>query len=75
MLKKGQRVEELSKKTGQRPRAGVVIDLHDDGEGALGRRSCVQSFRSSAASSHPRAEDRADLNGLALISDRSCRHR
>jgi hypothetical protein len=30
MLTKGQRVEELTKKTGQRPRAGVVIDLRDD---------------------------------------------
>ena len=30
MLKKGQRVEELTKKTGQRPRTGVVIDLRDD---------------------------------------------
>lgn len=30
MLKKGQRVEELTKKSGQRPRAGVVIDLRDD---------------------------------------------
>jgi hypothetical protein len=30
MLKKGQRVEELTKKAGQRPRAGVVIDLRDD---------------------------------------------
>jgi len=30
MLKKRQRVEELTKKTGQRPRAGVVIDLRDD---------------------------------------------
>jgi hypothetical protein len=30
MLKKGQRVEELTKKTGQRPRVGVVIDLRDD---------------------------------------------
>jgi hypothetical protein len=30
MLKKGQRVEELTKKAGQRPRAGVVIDLRDE---------------------------------------------
>ncbi len=30
MLNKGQRVEELTKKTGQRPRVGVVIDLRDD---------------------------------------------
>lgn len=30
MLKKGQRVEELTKKTGQRPRTGVVIDLRDE---------------------------------------------
>jgi hypothetical protein len=30
ILKKGQRVEELTKKMGQRPRAGVVIDLRDD---------------------------------------------
>lgn len=30
MLKKGQRVEELTKKTGQRPRAGMVIDLRGD---------------------------------------------
>jgi hypothetical protein len=29
VLKKGQRVEELTKKTGQRPRAGVVVDLRD----------------------------------------------
>jgi hypothetical protein len=29
-LKKGRRVDEPTKKTGQRPRAGVVIDLHDD---------------------------------------------
>jgi hypothetical protein len=28
-LKKARRVEELTKKTGQRPRAGVVIDLRD----------------------------------------------
>jgi hypothetical protein len=30
LLKKGQRVEELTKKTGQRPRAGVIIDLRAD---------------------------------------------
>ncbi len=30
LLKKGQRVEELTKKMGQRPREGVVIDLRDD---------------------------------------------
>jgi hypothetical protein len=30
MLKKGQRVEELTKKTGQRPRIGMVIDLRGD---------------------------------------------
>jgi hypothetical protein len=30
MLKKGDRVEELTKKTGQRPRVGVVIDLRTD---------------------------------------------
>ncbi|MGH8924089.1 MAG: hypothetical protein ACRDWA_05545 [Acidimicrobiia bacterium] len=30
MLKKGQRVQELTKKTGQRPRAGVVVDLGGD---------------------------------------------
>lgn len=30
LLKKGQRVEELTKKTGQRPREGVVIDLRED---------------------------------------------
>ena len=30
MLKKGQRVEELTKKTGQRLRVGVVIDLRED---------------------------------------------
>ncbi|MDP3983763.1 MAG: hypothetical protein Q8Q52_01990 [Acidimicrobiia bacterium] len=30
LLKKGQRVAELTKKTGQRPRLGVVIDLRDD---------------------------------------------
>lgn len=30
LLKKGQRVEELTKKTGQRPRVGVIIDLRDD---------------------------------------------
>jgi hypothetical protein len=30
MLKKGQRVEEMTKKTGQRPRTGVVLDLRGD---------------------------------------------
>jgi hypothetical protein len=30
MLKKGQRVEELTKKTGQRPRTGMIIDLRGD---------------------------------------------
>lgn len=30
MLKKGDRVEELTKKTGQRPRVGVVVDLRTD---------------------------------------------
>lgn len=30
MLKKGQRVEELTKKIRQRPRTGVVIDLRGD---------------------------------------------
>ena len=30
MLKKGQRVEELTKKSGQRPRDGVVIDLREE---------------------------------------------
>jgi len=30
LLKKGDRVEELTKKTGQRPRVGVVIDLRTD---------------------------------------------
>ncbi|MGH8928917.1 MAG: hypothetical protein ACRDWH_11235 [Acidimicrobiia bacterium] len=30
MLKKGQRVEELTKKTGQRPRAGIIVDLRGD---------------------------------------------
>jgi hypothetical protein len=30
VLKKGQRVEEMTKKTGQRPRTGVVISLRDD---------------------------------------------
>jgi hypothetical protein len=29
LFKKGQRVEELTKKTGQRPRTGVVIDVRD----------------------------------------------
>lgn len=30
MLRKGQRVETLTKKTGQTPRVGVVIDLRDE---------------------------------------------
>ncbi len=30
MLRKGQRVEILTKKTGQTPRSGVVIDLRDE---------------------------------------------
>ncbi|CAN5873778.1 hypothetical protein BH18ACT6_BH18ACT6_19410 [soil metagenome] len=30
MLKKGDRVEELTKKTGQRPRVGIVIDYRND---------------------------------------------
>jgi hypothetical protein len=30
MLKKGVRVEELTKKTGQRPRAGMIIDVRSD---------------------------------------------
>ncbi len=30
MLKRGERVEELTKKTGQRPRTGVVVDLRGD---------------------------------------------
>ncbi|HEY5650577.1 MAG TPA: hypothetical protein VIW46_03950 [Acidimicrobiia bacterium] len=30
MLRKGQRVETLTKKTGQTPRSGVVIDLRDE---------------------------------------------
>ncbi|MDH5422361.1 MAG: DUF971 domain-containing protein [Acidimicrobiia bacterium] len=30
MLRKGQRVTELTKKVGQRPRTGVVLDVHDD---------------------------------------------
>ena len=30
MLRKGQRVETLTKKTGQTPRGGVVIDLRDE---------------------------------------------
>jgi len=30
MLKKGQQVEELTKKTGQRPRTGMIIDLRGD---------------------------------------------
>jgi hypothetical protein len=30
VLKKGQRVEELTKKAGQRPRTGVVIDLRGE---------------------------------------------
>jgi len=60
LLKKGQRVEELTKKTGQRPRVGVVIDLRedtvevrwDDGHvssltGALLRQVTVEEPRSS----------------------------
>jgi hypothetical protein len=30
MLKKGERVEELTKKTGQRPRVGMIIDVRGD---------------------------------------------
>lgn len=30
MLRKGQRVTELTKKVGQRARTGVVSDVHDD---------------------------------------------
>jgi hypothetical protein len=30
MLKKGERVEELTKKTGQRPRGGIVVDLRGE---------------------------------------------
>jgi hypothetical protein len=30
MLKKGERVEELTKKTGQRPRVGMIIDIRSD---------------------------------------------
>ena len=30
MLRKGQRVETLTKKAGQTPRVGVVIDLRDE---------------------------------------------
>jgi hypothetical protein len=30
MLKKGERVEELTKKTGQRPRVGMIIDIRGD---------------------------------------------
>lgn len=30
MLKKGERVEELTKKIGQRPRVGVIIDISGD---------------------------------------------
>lgn len=30
MLKKGERVEELTKKTGQRPRVGMIIDIRND---------------------------------------------
>jgi len=30
MLRKGQRVTELTKKTGQRPRTGLVIDIRGD---------------------------------------------
>ncbi len=29
MLKKGQHVEELTRKVGQRPRTGVVVDAHN----------------------------------------------
>lgn len=30
MLKKGARVEELTKKTGQRPRVGTIVDVRGD---------------------------------------------
>lgn len=30
MLRKGTRVKELTKKIGQRPRTGTVVDLHHD---------------------------------------------
>lgn len=30
MLKKGERVEELTKKTGQRPRVGMIISIRGD---------------------------------------------
>jgi hypothetical protein len=30
MLKKGERVKELTKKTGQRPRVGMIIDIRSD---------------------------------------------
>lgn len=30
MLKKGERVEELTKKTGQRPRVGMIINIRGD---------------------------------------------
>jgi hypothetical protein len=30
LLKKGQRVEELTKKAGRHPRSGIVVDLRDD---------------------------------------------
>ncbi|MGI8821824.1 MAG: hypothetical protein ACR2JP_00725 [Acidimicrobiia bacterium] len=30
VLKKGQHVEELTRKVGQRPRAGVVVTVHDE---------------------------------------------
>lgn len=30
MLRKGQKVETLTKKVGQAPRTGIVIDLRDD---------------------------------------------
>ncbi|HEU4680937.1 MAG TPA: hypothetical protein VFS51_04285 [Gemmatimonadales bacterium] len=29
-MKKGERVEELTKKTGQRPRVGMIIDIRND---------------------------------------------
>jgi hypothetical protein len=30
MLKKGERVEELTKKTGQRPRVGQIVEIRND---------------------------------------------
>lgn len=30
MLKKGERVEELTKKTGQRPRVGQIVEIRDE---------------------------------------------